>query len=134
MKKVCPFIIALLISNLLAAQVEQLSSEGFSLLESMQDTLEQLANTTVNDTIRENRVNAAEDFANNLKSALETPNSFKFPFNKLKSASIQSPADSSFRIFTLQLFVNDDDYRYWGIIQRNSADLQNIAINSNAVG
>lgn len=124
MKKVCPLIIALLISNLLAAQVERLSKTGFSYLSSIQDTLEQLANTAVNDTIKENRLNAAEAFAKNLNKALATPYSFQFPFNKIKSASIQYPADSSFRIITLQLFVNNDDYRYWGAIQKNTKELQ----------
>ena len=51
-------------------------------------------------------------------------NSFKYPFERLKGLSILSPPDSSFRVITWQLFVNDSTYRYYGAIQRNSRELE----------
>jgi hypothetical protein len=42
--------------------------------------------------------------------------------------SILSPPDSSFRIFTWQLFVNDSTYRHYGAIQMNQKELKLFAL------
>jgi hypothetical protein len=42
----------------------------------------------------------------------------------METVSILYPPDSSFRIFTWQLKVNDADYRYYGAIQWNTAELK----------
>ena len=60
-----------------------------------------------------------------LVKALKTENSFQYPFLRLgQYVSIQYPADSAFRIFTWQLYVNEDEYRYYGAIQMNSGELK----------
>ncbi|MEO6039962.1 MAG: hypothetical protein ABIQ93_16235, partial [Saprospiraceae bacterium] len=56
--------------------------------------------------------------------ALKVENSFKYPFERLQGLSILAPPDSSFRVITWQLFVNDSTYRYYGAVQRNSRELQ----------
>ena len=56
--------------------------------------------------------------------SLKDPNSFHYPFERLKSVSILYPPDSTFRVFTWQLYVDVDDYRYYGAIQMNSPDLK----------
>lgn len=89
-----------------------------------EDTLAILAFAVVNDSIEADRFAACRALITCLVRTLKTENSFKYPFDRLKSISIMAPPDSSFRIFTWQLFVNDSTYRYYGAIQTNHAELQ----------
>jgi len=77
----------------------------------------------VNDSLEENRLLAVKKFIPTLVTALKQENSFEYPFEKLHSISIQYPADSTFRIFTWQLYVDENDYRYFGAIQMNTPEL-----------
>jgi hypothetical protein len=54
--------------------------------------------------------------------ALKTPNSFYYPFDSLITISKLVPADSSFRIFTWQMVVNDYVVRQHGAIQMRTKD------------
>ena len=67
--------------------------------------------------------------AQTLADALKIQNSFAYPFDSLNSVSILYPADSSFRIFTWQLYVDIDDYQYFGAIQMNSEELNLFPLN-----
>jgi hypothetical protein len=78
----------------------------------------------VNDSLEENRLLAVKKFIPTLVKALKQENSFQYPFERLKSISIQYPADSTFRIFTWQLYVDENDYRYFGAIQMNTSSLK----------
>ena len=100
-----------------------ISAENAAKLHLVEDTLTVLAYAVVNDSIEQERFAACRQLITGLVRALKTENSFKYPFSRLKSLSIMSPPDSSFRIFTWQLFVNDSTYRYYGAIQRNSSEL-----------
>lgn len=101
-----------------------LTSEQMDRLRAAEDTLAMIAFLVVNDSIESERFGACRQLITRLVQTLKTPNSFQYPFDRLKSISILSPPDSSFRIFTWQLFVNDSTYRYYGAIQKNSKDLQ----------
>jgi len=100
-----------------------ISKESVEKLHLAEDTLGVLAYAVVNDSIERERFAACRQLITILVRNLKTENSFKYPFNRLKSISIMAPPDSSFRIFTWQLFVNDSTYRYYGAIQRNSGEL-----------
>jgi len=89
-----------------------------------EDTLSLLGYLTVNDTMEENRFVATRMMIPTLVSALKVPNSFKYSFARVKTVSILYPPDSTFRIFTWQLFVNNEEYRYYGAIQMNSPELK----------
>lgn len=89
-----------------------------------EDTLMVLAYAVLNDTLAENRFAACRDLIPNLVKALKVENSFNYPFKRLPSISIQYPQDSSFRVFTWQLYVDENDYRYYGAIQMNSGQLK----------
>lgn len=89
-----------------------------------EDTLAVLAYAVVNDSIETDRFGACRAFITCLVRTLKIENSFNYPFERLKSVAILAPPDSSFRIFTWQLFVNDSTYRYYGAIQLNRAELQ----------
>lgn len=93
-------------------------------LKLMEDTLAVLAFAVVNDSIEQERFAACKVLITTLVRALKTENSFFYRFERLKSISIMAPPDSSFRIFTWQLFVNDSTYRYYGAIQMRQKELK----------
>jgi hypothetical protein len=82
-----------------------------------------LAYAVVNDSLPEMRFLACRSLITGLVQALKTENSFQYAFDRLKAVSILTPPDSSFRIFTWQLFVDDSTYRYYGAIQMNQPEL-----------
>lgn len=103
---------------------EKLSREAIERLHTVEDTLALLAYAVVNDSIEQERFAACRVLIQSLVRALKIENSFQYRFDRLKSISIMAPPDSSFRIFTWQLFVNDSTYRYYGAIQMNSPELK----------
>ena len=93
-------------------------------IKSAEDTLLVLAFAIVNDSDEMQRFTACRAFISYLVQTLKTPSSFQYPFSRLNSISILCPPDSSFRVFSWQLFVNDSTYRYYGAIQMNTTDLK----------
>ena len=98
--------------------------EDLKKLEIFEDTLGLLGHLVVNDTMEERRYAACKEFILKLTAALKIKNSFHYPFEQIKTLSVLSPEDKSFRIFTWQLYVNKNDYRYFGAIQMNQEDLK----------
>lgn len=105
-------------------KADKLSPTAIEQLRMAEDTLALLAYAVVNDSIEIERFAACRALIQVLTRALKTDNSFQYRFDRLKSISILAPPDSSFRIFTWQMFVNDSTYRHYGAIQMNSADLK----------
>lgn len=101
-----------------------LSPAATEQLHALEDTLAVLAYAVVNDSLADTRFMACQALITKLVRALKTENSFRYPFDRLKTLSILAPPDSSFRIFTWQLFVDDSTYRYYGAIQMNQAELK----------
>jgi len=110
--------------SLFAQKAGELSPENFSQLEKYQDTLAIAGYAVVNDSLPAFRFGACKKLIVTLKKALQIENSFSYSFDRTASVSIQYPQDSSFRIFTWQLYVDKDNYRYYGAIQMNTPDLQ----------
>lgn len=79
--------------------------------------LASLAKTMVQDTFPANRLKAAEEFNPLFINALQQKDAYKFQFDSLVNISIQSPEDSSFRLFTWQLVKDANTYQYFGAIQ-----------------
>ncbi len=102
----------------------QLSKENYTRIHLHEDTLGILAYAVVNDSIEKERFAACRQLITGLVRSLKYENSFNYSFERLKTVSVLAPPDSSFRVFTWQLFVNDSTYRYYGAIQRNSGELQ----------
>lgn len=115
-------------STLLSAQklkpAGKLSLASSEQMHASEDTLALLAYAVVNDSMPDMRFLACQALITKLVKTLKTENSFRYPFDRLKSISILAPPDSSFRIFTWMLFVNDSTYRYYGAIQMNQAELK----------
>ncbi|MBV6438896.1 MAG: hypothetical protein DYG98_19305 [Haliscomenobacteraceae bacterium CHB4] len=127
--KTFAFIICLIAGTAAQAQHKNkktatLSPEALERLHTGEDTLALLAYAVVNDSIEQERFAACRVLIQTLVRTLKVENSFQYRFDRLKSISILAPPDSSFRIFTWQLFVNDSTYRYYGAIQMNSPELK----------
>ena len=103
---------------------ETLSQHDIDSIKIYEDTLALLSFLIVNDSVEENRFLAVKKFIPTLVKALKHEHSFDYPFERLRSISIQYPADSTFRIFTWQLYVSENDYRYFGAIQMNTPSLK----------
>ncbi len=88
----------------------------------LQDSLRFLSYKMINDSIEPERYNANYKFIKTLVNTLKTPYSFNFPFDSLKTISIQSSSDKRFRIFSWHVMNNDGSYRYYGTIQMNNPD------------
>ncbi len=94
-----------------------ISKKDLGKLTDIGDSLQILGKTMLTDSVGDHRFAACHAILPLLKSALEIENSFQFKFPATKTISIQYPSDSSFRIFTWQLFVDDSTYKYYGGIQ-----------------
>jgi hypothetical protein len=122
------FVLCLFFGNTLSRATNSIIDTTFEEMKAYEDTLGYLSFLIVNDSIEENRFAAVQKFIPTLVKALKTKNSFDYPFDRLKSISIQYPEDRSFRIFTWQLYVDENDYRYYGAIQMNSGELKLIPL------
>ncbi len=70
----------------------------------------------------EERFAADSQFTKMFVRALKVSNSFYYPFDSLITVSKLVPKDSSFKIFTWQLVLNDDEVRQHGAIQMRTRD------------
>jgi hypothetical protein len=101
-------------------QAQRLSAADSALLMKQQDSLQQLADVILTGKTEELRQPAGDQFIPQLVRALRAKYSFDFPFDSLRSISIQYPQDSSFRIFTWGLENETGYYRHYGAIQMNT--------------
>ncbi len=121
MLAICASVASAQPKNKPAGKLSKVNSERIRLHE---DTLGILAYAVVNDSIEKERFAACRQLITGLVRSLKYENSFNYAFERLKTVSVLAPPDSSFRVFTWQLFVNDSTYRYYGAIQRNNSELQ----------
>ncbi len=127
LKHFLSFMLGLFISLTLFSQVslsESLTEENKGTIWQLEDTLAVLSYTFLSDSLPQNRFGAVRKFIPTLVQALKTENSFNYKFDRLPNISIQYPQDSSFRVFTWQLYVDVNEYRYYGAIQMNQKDLK----------
>ena len=110
------------------SNAQKISKEDLKEIQSIEDSLMVYSHMIINDSIDENRFASTKLFIPMLVKALKKKNSFQYKFDRLQHVSIQYPQDSTFRVFTLHLFVNNDTYHYFGAIQMNSEDLNLIPL------
>lgn len=111
----------LLITSLLT-YAQQPDAAGIKQLKRDQDTLRVLSQLIFDGKGDDGRERAKDAFIPLLVRALKTQHSFKFPFDSLKTISIQYPQDSAFRIFSWALERENGFYRHFGAIQMNTPD------------
>ena len=116
------FLFNLLIFNDLAVAQKpaaDIKPADLKLLTTLEDSMSRLAQIAVQDSVEENRRAANEQLLPLIRQALAVSNSFNYAFSKLENISIQQPSDRAFRLFTWQLFVDENHYQYLGFVQLN---------------
>ncbi len=104
------------------------SEADLATIRSHEDSVDVLSGLMLHDTSVSSRYVSCKYMIKHLVTALKVENSFQYNFPQFERVSIQYPKDSSFRIFTWQLFVDSDDYRYFGAIQLNNDELKLIPL------
>lgn len=118
----CPFFLLKKIDAQPKKAAQNFTKKDLEKLAAAGDSLQILGKTMLLDSVGDHRFAACHQILPLLKSALSIKNSFNYKFSEAKTISIQYPADSSFRIFTWQLFVDDSTYKYYGGIQTAGKD------------
>ena len=118
------YYILLLCSFFVIPAFSQIAEEDLKSIQTYEDSMIVDAFLVVNDTMDFMRFESTKNLIIYLKEGLKYKNSFQYPFERLKSISIQYAPDNSFRIFTWQLKVTEEDYRYFGAIQMNTPEIQ----------
>lgn len=91
-------------------------------LRQQQDSLQYWTTLILRGKDETSRQTACDRFIPGLVKALKTKGSFYFPFDSLRTISIQYPEDSTFRIFSWGVENDNGFYRHFGAIQMNTAD------------
>jgi len=120
MRKTCLFIAFSIV--MAPAFAQSISQHDLEYLQQKEDTLKDYGNKIVNGQSFSIRYNNDSLFTRLFVRALKTPYSFQFPFDSLETISKLYPPDSSFRIFTWQMVVNDNLTRQHGAIQMRTGD------------
>ena len=115
------FLIIMLLNGFIA-EAQPFSKEQLRYLEKAEDSMKIQAKSIIQGTSALNRFKADSFFTKLLVRTLKVPNSFHYPFDSLETISRLYAPDSSFRIFTWQLVVNENLCRQHGAIQTKTAD------------
>ena len=121
MNKIRPFFIFFLFTgNIVFAQNISLANKKE--LQKKEDSLKILATEIIQGRNAADRLNADSQFTKMFVRALKINHSFDYPFDSLSTISRLIPGDSSFKIFTWQMVVNEYVTRQHGAIQMRTAD------------
>jgi hypothetical protein len=119
MKLVITVVLMAFAGNLSA---QHITPGDWKLLQKKEDSLKQYAIKIIQDTLSGERLKADSIFTRMFVRALKIPHSFSYPFDSLITISKLCPPDSSFRIYTWQLVINEGVTRQHGAIQMRTAD------------
>ena len=114
--------IAFLVFSSVQSSSQVVSSADKKILKVKEDSLQQIARFMILDSLEVGRLLAYKDFVPVLLRALKVKNSFYYPFDSVLGISKLYAPDSSFRIITW--YIEIDDYRGYqkGLIQHNTKD------------
>lgn len=104
------------------ASAQRISKADEKLLIQKEDSLKKFAVKLIQGITPRDRFNADSVFTKMLVRALKTPHSFYYAFDSLETISRLYAPDSSFRIFTWQMVINDNVIRQHGAIQMRTYD------------
>jgi len=113
-------IILLIISH--ANGMSQVSNSDLAILSKKEDSLKINSYKLINAINSSDRLIADSIFTRTFVRALKTKHSFYYPFDSLQTISKLYAPDSSFRIFTWQMVINDNVVRQHGAIQMKTPD------------
>ncbi len=101
---------------------QKINTNDFEHFSKNEDSLKTFAVRILQGISFEERKFSDSSFTKILVRTLKKNNSYYYPFRSIKNISILYPSDSSFRIFTWQMKINEDAYIHHGAIQINNAD------------
>lgn len=101
---------------------QKIDVNDLKILRKKEDSLKKFSQQIIQGISSEERFSADSQFTRMFVRALKIPNSFYYPFDSLITISKLAPPDSSFRIFTWQMVVNDYVVRQHGAIQMRTKD------------
>ncbi len=120
MKKL--FSVSLLVFAIHLCFAQNFTKEELRFLKKKEDSLKGYALNIIQGINSLDRFNADSQFTRTFVRALLTRNSFYYPFDSLETISKLYAPDSSFRIYTWQLVINDNVVRQHGAIQMRTYD------------
>ena len=100
----------------------QLTTSENNALRKKEDSLKRFSLQIIQGRTAGNRFAADSQFTRLFVRALQLKNSFYYPFDSLVTISKLVPEDSTFKIFTWQMVVNENVTRQHGAIQMRTAD------------
>lgn len=115
-------LLLLLAINTLFVSAQSYNKEDRRVLQQREDSMEQHAVKIIQGITPTDRFDADSIFTKMLVRGLKTKHSFSYPFEKLQTISKLYAPDSSFRIFTWQLVINENMVRQHGAIQMKTRD------------
>jgi hypothetical protein len=115
-------ILSLLIFTIHTSFAQHFTKEDLKSLYKKEDSLKNYSLQIIQGINSLDRFNADSQFTRTFVRALVTKNSFYYPFDSLESISKLYAPDSSFRIYTWQLVINDNVVRQHGAIQMRTYD------------
>ncbi|MEJ7675776.1 MAG: hypothetical protein WKF59_24490 [Chitinophagaceae bacterium] len=120
MNKLTILLVFLFLNNVISAQKINLAE--LKILQKKEDSLKTLSLKIIQGRSAADRLLADSEFTKMFVRALKIKNSFHYSFDSLITISKLSPPDSSFKIFTWQMFINDNVIRQHGAIQKRTQD------------
>ena len=120
MKKLLLFWLLNITSLLIFAQ--RINQADLKLLQQKEDSAKFYSLKLIQGITATDRFTADSIFTKMFVRALLTKNSFYYPFDSLESISKLVPPDSTFRIFTWQMVINENMLRQHGAIQMRTSD------------
>ncbi len=116
------FAVAALFTFSFAFAQAQLTEAAKAVLSKKEDSLKKPALEIIRGKQASQRFLADSQFTRIFVRALAVKNSFTYPFDSLETISKLYAPDSSFRIFTWQMVINDNVIRQHGAIQMRTGD------------
>src|SRR5215212_5811507 len=86
---------------------QKISLNDLKVLRKKEDSLKKISLRIIQGTTAADRFTADSQFTRMFVRALRTPGSFYYPFDSLITISKLMAPDSSFKIFTWQMMIND---------------------------
>lgn len=104
------------------SSAQSIKKADYKILQKKEDSLKILSVKIIEGINPYDRLNADSLFTKVLVRSLKTNYSFYYPFDSLSAISKLYAPDSSFRIYTWQMIINDNVIRQHGAIQMKTAD------------
>lgn len=107
---------------------QELTPENETKLKKMEEGLYQLSLKFSEDSSQDVRQKSMYRFVVTLKEALKIENSYLFPFERVPLLNTIHSEDNKFRVFSMQLTLDNQTCRHYGAIQLNSPKLKLIPL------